>query len=143
LYGLKQVGRMWNKKITDFLKFIGFIQYKSDKCLFGKYNKENKLIVLLTLYVDGILIIGEDKEINFTVDVLKNKYTISKDSDANKIIGINIYKTKDGYKINQEDYINKIIKNYKMNKTKIINYPCGKISNNDRINKKPVDVGKK
>jgi len=54
--------------------------------------KKNKLIVLLTLYVDDILITGEDKEINFTVDKLKNKYKISKDSDANKIIGINIYK---------------------------------------------------
>jgi len=105
---------------------------------------ENKVkkIILLTLYVDDILITGEDKEINFTFDKLKNKYTISKDSDANKIIGINIYKTKDGYKINQEDYINKIIKYYNMNKTKIINCPCRKISKNERINEKPVDVGK-
>jgi len=30
----------WNEEITNFLKSIGFIQYKSDKCLFGKYNKE-------------------------------------------------------------------------------------------------------
>jgi len=57
-------------------------------------------------------------------------------------MGINIYKTKDGYKINQEDYINKIIKNYNMNKTKLINYPCSKIFKYERINEKPVDVGK-
>jgi len=142
LYGLKQAGRMWNEEITNYLKSIGFKQYKSDKCLFGKYNKGNKLIGLLTLYVDDILITGEDYEIKNIIKKLKNKYTISKESDARKIIGINIYKTKDGYKINQEDYINKIINNYNMNKTKIIKYPCRKISNEERKNAKPVDVGK-
>ena len=38
-------------------------------------------------------------------------------------------KTKDGYKIHKDDYINKIINNYNMNKTKIIKYPYRKISN--------------
>lgn len=37
--------------------------------------KKNKLIVLLTLYGDDILITGEDKEINFTVDKLKKTNT--------------------------------------------------------------------
>ena len=63
LYGLKQAGRMWNEEITNYLKSIGFKQYKSDKCLFGKCNEENRLIELLTLYVDDILITGEDYEI--------------------------------------------------------------------------------
>ena len=134
LYGLKQAGRMWNEEITNYLKSIGFKQYKSDKCLFGKYNKGNKLIGLLTLYVDDILITGEDYEIKNIIKKLKNKYTISKESDARKIIGINIYKTKDGYKINQEDYINKIINIYSMNKIKMIKYSYRKISNEERKN---------
>jgi len=29
-----------------------------------------------------------------------------------------------------------------MNKTKLINYPCRKISKYERVNEKPVDVGK-
>jgi len=71
LYGLKQAGRMWNEEITNFLKSIGLKQYKSDKCLFGKYNKENKLIGLLTLYVDDILITGEDYKIKIIINKLK------------------------------------------------------------------------
>jgi len=94
--------------------------------------KKNKLIGLLTLYIDDILITDEDYEIKNIIKKLKSKYTISKESDVRKIIEINIYKTKDGYKINQEDYINKIINNYNMNKTKIIKYPCRKISNKER-----------
>ena len=31
---------MWNEEITNYLKSISFKQYKSDKCLFGKYNKK-------------------------------------------------------------------------------------------------------
>jgi len=46
------------------LKSIGFIQFKSYKCLYGKYNTENNLRVLLTQYVDDILITGEDKKKN-------------------------------------------------------------------------------
>jgi len=117
-------------------------QYLSDKCLFGMYNKKNKLIALLTLYVDDILITGEDNIVKFIIEKLKNKYTISKESNINKIIGINVYKTKDGYKINQKDYIDKVIKKYNMNKTKTMKYPCRKISENDRKNSKPIDINK-
>jgi len=92
---------------------------------FGKYDKNNKLICLLTFYVDYILIMGKDNEIIYVINKLKGKYKISKESNANKIIGINIYKTKDGYKINQMDY-NKIIKKYKMNKTNSVKTPLQK-----------------
>jgi len=71
LYGLKQAGRMWFNEISKFLKSTGYIQYKTDKCLFGKYNKNKKLISLLTLYVDDILITGYDNEINKTIEKLK------------------------------------------------------------------------
>jgi hypothetical protein len=62
---------MWFNEISKFLKSTGYIQYKTDKCLFGKYNKNKKLISLLTLYVDDILITGYDNEINKTIEKLK------------------------------------------------------------------------
>ena len=37
--------------------------------IWKKYSKENKLIGLLTLYIDDILITGEDNEIKY---ILKN-----------------------------------------------------------------------
>eukprot|EP00833_Pecoramyces_ruminatium_P014789 jgi/Orpsp1_1/1188821/evm.model.d7180000067435.1 len=86
LYGLKQAGRMWYKEITKFLKNIGYKQYQNDRCLFGKYNKNKKLIGLLTLYVDDILITGTDEIIQDTINKLKQKYSISKDTEAKKII---------------------------------------------------------
>jgi len=56
---------MRNEEITNYLKSISFIQYKSDECLFEKYSKENILIALLILYEDNILITSEDNEIKF------------------------------------------------------------------------------
>jgi len=101
---------MWYKEISHFLISIGFKIYNTDKYLFDKHDKNNKLICLLTLYVDDILITGKDNEINYVINKLKGKYKISKESNTNKIIGINIYKTINGYKINQIDFINRIIK---------------------------------
>ena len=47
LYGLKQAGRMWYNEISHYLVSIGFRKYKTDKCLFRKYNKNKfKKIIL-------------------------------------------------------------------------------------------------
>jgi len=73
----------------------GFKKYKTDKYRFSEnIIKNNKLTCLLTLYVDDILIKGIKNEINYTVNKLKDKYKISEDSNATKIMRINIYKTK-------------------------------------------------
>lgn len=70
LYGLKQTGEMWFKEIVNFLISRSFKKYKIDKCLLGKYNKNNKLICILTLYVDDILITG--KQITKLIILLVN-----------------------------------------------------------------------
>lgn len=62
--------------------------------------------------------------------------------EAKKIIGINIIKAKEGYKINQKDYINTIIKRFMMNKTKQAYVPCNRISREQRENSELVDVTK-
>jgi len=82
--------------------------------LFGKY-KNNKLCLLLTLYVDDILIVEEKKEITKVVTKIKHKYKVTTDKTANKNIGINIVKINKenkGYKINQKNYIEKMLTNY-------------------------------
>jgi len=65
-----------------FLRKFGLIQYNTDSYLFGKY-KNNKLCLLLTLYVDDILIAGENKETINVVSKIKHKYKVSTDKTAN------------------------------------------------------------
>ena len=52
--------------------------------LFGKY-KNNKLCLLLTLYIDDILISRENKEITKVVTKIKHKYKVSTDKGENKM----------------------------------------------------------
>lgn len=54
LYGLKQAGRVWNAKISDVLKQLGYVPSESDPCLFVKTWKKKKTFILL--YVDDMLI---------------------------------------------------------------------------------------
>ncbi|OUM62328.1 hypothetical protein PIROE2DRAFT_61976 [Piromyces sp. E2] len=108
------------------------------KILDGIYNDSKKLTAILNLYVDDILLTGNDNKIKKIANKIKLKYKISKESETRKIIGINI--TNKGYKINKKDYIEKITKKYLMNKTKIVYTPCREIILKQRENSKLVDV---
>jgi len=57
---------------------------------------------MLTLYVDDILIAGKNKEIINVVASIKNKYKVSTDKRAIKIIGMNIIKINKSYEFNQK-----------------------------------------
>ena len=56
LYGLKQALRVWNQKIRNFLKSIGFNQTYSDPCVY--INKETEVIV--AMWVDDLIIFRKD-----------------------------------------------------------------------------------
>jgi len=72
VYGLKQSGRRWNQTITKFLNKNGFKQIKSEKCIF-KYSKNNKTKCIIGLYVDDMIITGEDKEIQNIITKIKEQ----------------------------------------------------------------------
>lgn len=54
LYGLKQAGREWNKKVNDILLKMGFQRCKSDTCVYVK--RDGNHVSLIALYVDDMLI---------------------------------------------------------------------------------------
>jgi len=62
LYGLKQAGRAWHKRLDEKLRRLGAFLSKQDPCLYLK-NKGEKLMIIV-VYVDDILIMSSDfKEI--------------------------------------------------------------------------------
>lgn len=64
LYGLKQASRVWNNTITNFQKKnCNLKQYINDECIFFSIKNE-KLKGILTIYVDDMLIGGEEEFIN-------------------------------------------------------------------------------
>ncbi|KAK9027896.1 hypothetical protein V6N11_067717 [Hibiscus sabdariffa] len=58
IYGLKQASRSWNLRFNDAIKEFGFIRNEDEHCVYKKFS--GSIVSFLILYVDDILIIGND-----------------------------------------------------------------------------------
>ena len=61
IYGLVQPSRSWNICFDKVLKAYGFIQTCGEACIYKKVSGSS--VAFLILYVDDILLIGNDIEI--------------------------------------------------------------------------------
>jgi hypothetical protein len=61
LYDLKQSPRMWYQKFATYMLGLGFTRRKEDHCVYFKLIGDH--LIYLFLYVDGMLLIGNNKEI--------------------------------------------------------------------------------
>jgi hypothetical protein len=66
LYGLKQYPRAWYGRIDSFLTRLGFTKSKDDSNLYFKVMNDDPVILLL--YVDGLLLTGEE---NLIIECMK------------------------------------------------------------------------
>ena len=91
IYGLRQASRNWNIHFNEAVKEFGFIKNDYDHCVFKKVS--GSLVAFLILYVDGILLIGNDFHMVESVkDSLKNSFSMKDLGEAAYILGINIYR---------------------------------------------------
>jgi hypothetical protein len=58
IYGLKQASRSWNLRFDEVVKGFGLIQSEEEPCVYKKASVSS--VVFLILYVDDILLIGND-----------------------------------------------------------------------------------
>ena len=65
IYGLKQSPRCWNTALDSHLKKMGFIQSKSDPCIYtsagGEDEEGDEEVFYIGVYVDDILLAGRDE----------------------------------------------------------------------------------
>ena len=59
---------MWNQKFDIYIRGLGFTRSKEDHCVYFKLIGDR--VIYLVLYVDDMLLIGNDKEI---IQYLKKK----------------------------------------------------------------------
>ena len=125
LYGLKQAPRQWYKKFESFMSNHGYMKINSDHCVFvKKFSDDNFIIVLL--YVDDMLIIGQD--ITNIKDLKKetNKTFAMKDlGAAKKFFGMRILRDRKNKKLwlSQEKYIEKVLERFNMGSSKPVSTP--------------------
>ena len=58
IYGLKQASRSWNVKFDQAIKSFGFEKTLDEPCVYKRHR--DKVVMFLVLYVDDILLIGND-----------------------------------------------------------------------------------
>lgn len=113
LYGLKQSGREWNKKISKFLHSIGYTTISGDNCVF--FNPVTRVII--GLYVDDLLIFSKSKTaIKEVKTLLNNEYKMKDLGPAQYVLGIRIRQDLEGKRItlDQSTYIKNFLLNYQM-----------------------------
>ncbi|MCF8704082.1 hypothetical protein L3055_11145 [Corynebacterium sp. MC-02] len=69
LYGLKQSGRMWYQRLSDYLTKEGYMNDPICPCLFIK--KSEIKFAIIPVYVDDINVIGTSDELSNTTEYLK------------------------------------------------------------------------
>ena len=90
IYGLVQASRSWNIRFDELIKAYGFIQTFGEACIYKKAGGSS--IAFLILYVDDILLIGNDIEILDSIKGYLNKSFSKKDLiKATYILSIKIY----------------------------------------------------
>ena len=104
LYGLKQSPRAWFGRFTLAMKKYGFKQSNSDHTLFLK--RRNGLITCLIIYVDDMIITGNDEEEMTRLKVNLFKEFEMKDLGRLKyFLGIEVLRSRQGIFICQKKYV--------------------------------------
>ena len=115
IYGLKKASRSWNLRFDEAVKEFGFMKNEDEPCIYKKVSGSE--IVFLMLYVDDILLIGNDIPTLQSVKSWLGKCFSMKDlGKAAYILGIKIYRDRSQrlLGLSQNGYIDKVLKRFSM-----------------------------
>ena len=89
IYGLKQASRSWNIRFDQAIKSFGFEQNLDESCVYKRHR--DKVVMFLVLYVDDILLIGNDVGVMSSVKFwLSSQFDMKDLGKANFILGIKL-----------------------------------------------------
>ena len=109
--GLVQASRSWNIRFDELIQAYGFIQTFGEACIYKKVSGSS--VAFLILYVDDILLIGNDIEILDSIKGYLNKSFSKKDlGEAAYTLSIKIYRDRSRRLISfsMSTYLDKILK---------------------------------
>ncbi|KAK8644626.1 hypothetical protein V6N13_123928 [Hibiscus sabdariffa] len=87
IYGLKQASRSWNLRFNEAIQEFGFIRNEDEPCVYKKFS--GSIVSFLILYVDDILIIGNDIPTLQSIKTWLSSYFSMKDlGEAAYILGV-------------------------------------------------------
>ncbi|TID29307.1 hypothetical protein CANINC_002029 [Pichia inconspicua] len=123
IYGLKQSGRLWYERLTNFLISIGFERRGDIPCVLIKpmRGNPNKISIIVGFFVDDMVVTGNSKfEVDRFVDTLSREFNLRITNPDNNgyrdILGINVKENRDkrsgtllSMDLSMNNYIKKMI----------------------------------
>ena len=108
LYGHKESPRRWNQLFLNVLKNMGFQIHPTDQS-FVYLQKEDKIVLILVVYVDDILSSGTQKWKTWFVTELQKHFTVNTTTSVTKFLGLNITQKDTTVSITARDHIEQIL----------------------------------
>jgi hypothetical protein len=117
LYGLKQAGLCWNKKVDSTATVFGFKRSTSDTCVYIMWTIGG--VVVFAIWTDDYFLTGSDKEaIGKWKEKLFEEFQIKDKGRVEYALGVRFSWSPAGLHMDQEKAINDMASRYRMDTTK-------------------------
>ncbi|KAJ1604200.1 hypothetical protein NDA14_004816 [Ustilago hordei] len=80
-------------------------------------------LVIIAIYVDNIIIIGQEHEVNIIIDSIQAHFKITRGGDAEWCLGIHIQQNGESVSLAQDAYIDTVLTHFSMNQAVETNTP--------------------
>ena len=121
LYGLKQSGRMWYNRLSEYLLKEGYVNNPICPCVFIKKSEIG--FAIIAVYVDDLNLVGTPEELTKTAEYLKKEFEMKDLGKTKFCIGLQIKHFPNGVLVHQSTYIKKILKRFNMDKAHPLSSP--------------------
>ena len=139
LFGLKQAPRAWFDRLSQYLLHLGFYYGKADSSLFILHKGQS--IVLLLIYVDDIVVTGNDNNIiSDLINTLGSEFSLKDLGSLHYLLGLEVKNLPNGLFVSQTKYTRDLIEHTKMMECTYINTPMALKSIITPSNEQPIDL---
>ena len=119
IYGLKQASRSWNLRFDETIKTYSFEKNPDEPCVY-KLIKD-QIVVFLVLYVDDILLIGNNvAKLSDVKNWLAEQFQMKDLGNASYVLGIQILRDRKNklLALSQAAYVDKVLARFSMQNSK-------------------------
>lgn len=123
LYGLKQAGFEWNRRLDTELQRLGYRNFPSDPCLYVKVDGDSW--VKLAIYVDDFFWVSNDRKlVDGDIAKLQNVFKISDLGEPEWFLGLRIRRGSGFVTVDQEQYTVKMLDRFGMTDCRPLGSPA-------------------
>ena len=142
LYGLKQSPRAWFERFTKFVKNQGYIQGHTDHTMFTKHSTNEKIAILI-VYVDDIILTGDDTaEMERLKRCLASEFEIKDLRSLRYFLGMEVARSKKGIAVSRRKYVIDLLKETGMSGCRLVETPIDPNQKLKACQGNPVDTSR-